>query len=162
MTKFMPFRKVNIGCPIKCKDYLCVDLHPKDKDVIESDFINFLSINPDSFVEIYSKNMIEHIDNIGQFLSLARIALRENGILKIITDNAEFFPFYFPIIHKFGIGAHSSNKYIENYKYENCAPHLCLYTKMHLENLFHKYGFEVIVCKRITLGSRLLIIGRKI
>lgn len=155
------YTKINIGCPIKCKDYLCIDANPKDKTVVESDFKSFLLQNPDSFNEIYSKNMIEHIDNIGEFLSLARRALRDNGIIRLITDNAEFLPFYFPIIHKLGIGAHSSNKYIQNYKYENCAPHLCLYTKMHLENLLTKYGFEVLVCKRITLGSRILIIGRK-
>jgi hypothetical protein len=160
LNKSRPVR-VNLGCPIKCEGYLCVDLHPEEEGVIEADALEFLKEFEGELAEIRSKNMLEHITEINDFFNGCQRALVKGGKLIIITDNAEFLPFYLPFIHRWGFGAHSSNEYFNNYRYHRCGAHYCVFTKLHLRNLFERYGFEIEELKRITFGARILCRGSK-
>jgi predicted SAM-dependent methyltransferase len=160
LNKTKPVR-VNLGCPIKCEGYLCVDLHPEEQGVIEADALEFLDEFDGELEEIYSKNMLEHITEINEFFLKCRKALMNGGKLTIITDNAEFIPFYMPFIHRWGFGAHSSNKYFHNYRYHRTGAHYAVFTKLHLRNIFERYGFEVKEVKRMTFGARILCSGSK-
>lgn len=155
-------KTVNLGCPIYCDKYVCVDAEPEDMRVIKADSIEYLSRFSNQLESIYSKNMLEHLTEIDQFYSNAYKALAKNGIMTVITDNAEFFPFYLPFVHRFGFGAHSSNRYFNNYKYRHCSFHYMIFTKLHLMNLATRYGFKILECKRITFGARLKCSMQKI
>ena len=48
--------KVNLGCPRYCEGWVCVDLHPQDQGVIQSDAYEYLENHFEVFTEIYSKN----------------------------------------------------------------------------------------------------------
>lgn len=162
-TLTTPTNRINLGCPIDCPDYTCVDANPEpsSKHVINADALGYLASNPNTFDEIYSKNLLEHLTNVGSFFALARDSLKPFGRLTVITDNAEFLPFYFPFIHRFGFGAHSSNKYIGNYKYRHCNNHFALFTKMHLENYLSQNGFMILKIRRTTFGARLKAVAIK-
>lgn len=154
-----PSIRLNLGCPKYCNEYVCIDTNPINDKVIKADVLSYITTYEENSIdEIYSKNLLEHLTEINTFMSNCFNALKPNGRIVIITDNAEFLPYYIPFIHRFGIGAHSSNKYFDNYKYQNCTPHYMLFTKMHLINIMQKYGFQVLECKRDikTLGARLI------
>jgi 2-polyprenyl-3-methyl-5-hydroxy-6-metoxy-1,4-benzoquinol methylase len=154
--------KVNLGCPEYCVDYLCVDLNPKDKRVIKANVFDWLADEyweDDCVVEIYSKNLLEHLPDPGAFLSLCHGALEKGGRLVLITDNAEFLPFYLPFyLVKTGIGAHAKDEYAMS-KHCNETHHYSIFTKMHLRNLFDYAGFDNIQVKRILYGVRLKATG---
>jgi hypothetical protein len=158
--------KFNIGCPNYCKEWFCVDENPKDSRVIRENAISFLARQPARSVdEIYSKNMLEHLPNPGSFFTVSYFALKEGGKLRIITDNAEWFLFYIPLLCKFGIGAHSRNDYVvKNDKTCNSSSHYMLFTKMHLRNFCSNFGFEVIYINRMkrVAGARLDCLALKI
>ncbi len=153
---------VNLGCPRYCEGLTCVDVHPLDERVVEANVFDWLSEQDSSVDAIFSKNLLEHLPDPGVFLNLCHNALKPNGILSLITDNAEFFPFYFPFyLTRTGIGAHSCDAYAMS-KRCNETHHFMVFTKMHLRNLLEDAGFEVIKIKRITFGIRLLAVGKKI
>ena len=153
---------LNLGCPYYCEDDICVDLHPLNDGVIQSDALEYLkSVIPNSIEKIYSKNLLEHITDIGGFISNCHRILIDGGRLTIITDNAEFIPFYFPFwINHTGIGAHARDEYAQDISH-NITHHYMIFTKMHLFNFFKYYGFRDIQVKRITFGARLQASGIK-
>lgn len=155
---------LNLGCPKFCgQETLCVDISPKDKDVIKMDAYRYLEMYGTFhfYKDIRTKNMLEHIPNVGKFLELCYTSLPAFGRLTVITDNAEFVPFYAPLslLHT-GIGAHNRNKYA----IDVCgSAHLSIFTKMHLINLLELAGFhrDNIHVHRILMGSRLEAIAIK-
>ncbi len=154
--------QVNLGCPKYCEGWTCVDIHPKEELVVEANVFDWLSDRQDSLIDhIYTKNMLEHLPDPGAFLSLCKEALKPGGTISVITDNAEFFPFYLPFsLDHTGIGAHSRDKYAMSQRC-NETHHFMVFTKMHLKNLLEYAGFEVLLMKRITFGARLQAIGAK-
>jgi len=145
--------KVNLGCAKKCAGYVCVDIRGGE-GIVKADVYDWLMANHGNCEEIKSKNLLEHLPNPAVFLELCHQSLKQGGRFELITDNAEFIPFYFPFwIRHTGIGAHSLNAYA----LDHCdSIHYMIFTKMHLKNLLKLAGFEKINVRRITLGSRLL------
>jgi tRNA G46 methylase TrmB len=127
--------------------------------VLKSDVYEFLRSKPNSFEKIHSKNLLEHLENPGLFFSLCEEALIPGGRLTVITDNAEFFPFYLPFwLRHTGIGAHSMNDYALDF----CeSKHFMVFTKMHLRNFLEAHGFERVEVSRDDLGARLFAMGFK-
>ncbi len=154
--------KVNLGCPKYCAGLICVDIHPLDERVVKENVFDWL-VEHDSLVDtIFTKNLLEHLPDPGAFLNLCHNALKPNGFISLITDNAEFFPFYFPFyLTRTGIGAHSCDEYAMS-KRCNETHHFAVFTKMHLRNLLEYAGFRPLKIRRITFGVRLLAIGEKI
>lgn len=153
--------KLNLGCPIFCSGYTCVDLHPHQLYVIKSDVLEYLKTNNKKYDEIYSKNLLEHLMNIDDFILYSIMRLNDGGKLIIITDNAEFIPFYIPLfINHTGLGAHAKDEYA-NHKTHNGTHHYMIFTKMHLYNILNHFMFRQISVKRITFGSRLKAVAIK-
>ena len=153
--------KLNLGCPCFCYGYDCVDLHPHNVGVIESNAIEYLKNTNKKYDEIYSKNLLEHLTNIDDFILYSTMRLNEGGRLIIITDNAEFIPFYFPIIiNHTGTGAHAKDEYANGDSHNN-THHYMIFTKMHLYNILNQFVFSSISVKRITFGARLKAVAIK-
>ena len=150
--------KVNLGCPYYCDGYTCVDLHPHDVRVTKADVFDFL-INESTrypvIEEIRTKNLLEHLTDPGRFTTLCHRALVSGGRFTVITDNAEFVPYYLPFwIQHTGIGAHAKDAYAQSVEH-NSSHHYAVFTKMHLRNLLTSSGFRNITVRRTTFGARL-------
>ena len=150
--------RVNLGCPKKCLGWTCVDRRGVPSlDVY--DWLEHRAKTGDPVYEIRTKNLLEHLPDVGRFLALCNQVLSKGGRLDLITDNAEFLPFYFPFwIRHTGIGAHAVNQYA----LDNCdSAHFAIFTAMHLKNLMKWAGFRSVTVARVTLGARLLARGFK-
>ena len=136
-------RPLNLGCPNFCKGFLCVDKFPKDKNVLKADVYEYLQECADRGVRrksIFKKNLLEHLGNPLDFLVLCCRSLEQSGTLTVITDNAEFLPYYIPLANVgTGLGGHSTSNYALGM---NHSVHFTLYTKLHLGNLLREAGFE--------------------
>lgn len=157
--------KLKAGCPKRCEGWVCVDINPLDPDVIKDDILHYLAkAKPASFDQIVAENLIEHLKNVGSFFAYSYDALRTNGILKIVTDNAEFFPFYVPKIKALGFSAHAEENYRYLLKSKGCksTSHYAVFTKLHLRNYCRAYNFHIIELKRVMFGARLQLIAQKV
>ena len=154
--------KLNLGCPKYCEGWVCVDIAPRDPRVIKADAYEALrNTDSNALSEIRSKNLLEHLENPGSFLHACYFALPPGGKLTVITDNAEFLPFYAPFwVRHTGLGAHSCNEYA----LDHCnSPHYSVFTKMHLLNLFVLAGFkrEFVTIRRTWGGARVEAVATK-
>ena len=144
--------KVNLGCPKRCPGWTCIDKRGDPQwDVY--DWLEAMKSERNTVTELRTKNLLEHLPDPGSFLRLCRQVLQRGGKFTLITDNAAFIPFYFPIwVRHFGVGAHSVNRYAV----DNCnSVHYMVFTKMHLENLLNVSGFTKVTVRPILMGSRL-------
>lgn len=151
--------KVNLGCPRYCEGYLCVDLFPTDDRVLRADAIAWLHREIE-VEEIKTENLLEHLPNVQEFLKLCYSRLVTGGRIIVVTDNAEWLPFYLPIdIPKSGIGAHS----VPSYSLRFNAVHLSIFTKMHLSEHLILAKFGNVRVRRIwrVLGARIEGVGIK-
>jgi SAM-dependent methyltransferase len=138
----------------------CVDRRPRDPEVVSMDVMTYLTATePGTWDMVTSKNLLEHLPDPGRFIELCARALRIGGHLKVITDNAEWLPFYAPFwVKHLGIGAHRCNDYAIDF----CASmHYSIFTTMHLRNLFYRAGLEGVKVGRdpYTLGARIWASG---
>lgn len=159
--------QLNLGCPEFCREWVCVDLHPRDQGVVQADAIDYMRSLPSSFARIRAFQLIEHLPNVGDFFQAANGCLVPGGELVIRTDNAEWLPFFLPLPRGIlGWGAHSSAKY--HYVFSNGhrphdgnIEHYSLFTKLHLRQYAKSYGFSVQEIKRVAFGARLLAVLQK-
>lgn len=149
--------RVNLGCPHKCEGYTCVDLFPKEEGVIRSDALEYLQglIRTSSRVdEIVTVNLLEHLPDVGAFLHLCRLALVPSGRLVVVTDNAEWLPFYLPFdIPHTGIGMHARESGALRFN----TVHYCVFSKMHLRRHLLDAGFTDVKVRRLwrVIGARI-------
>ena len=139
---------INLGCRKYHRGQLCIDLYPADPRVIKADAVEWLNMQPEgSIPSIYSKNLIEHLPDPNSFFRAAYRALRPMGLLHVITDNAEFMPFYAPVwLRHTVLGAHARNEYA----LDHCQSiHYCIFTKLHLRNHAEKAGFRAVKVRRM-------------
>lgn len=155
---------LNLGCPIGHAGQTCVDRNPRKTEwyeptVIKADVYQYLLTTEKRYTLIRTKNLLEHLPNVALFLSGCYEILSIGGRLEIITDNAEFLPFYLPFwIRHTGIGAHARNEYA----IDHCdSIHYSIFTKMHLRNLLEYAQFKDVRAKRIWGGARLYVEGTK-
>jgi len=149
----------NLGCPNYCRPNVCVDLFPKNAKVVKDDVYSWL-FEQEDLPSIYSKNLIEHLSNPGQFLRFCYRALVPDGRIMIITDNAEFLPYYARfVIARLGVGAHGNNAYVSRF---NDSTHKMIFSKLHLSNLLKEVGFARVEVKRVSMGAKLVATGVKI
>jgi len=156
-------KKLELGNPHKRQDYITVDLNPVEAGVIKDEAIHFLRATTDHYEVIESYNLLEHLPNPGEFLKLCYERLDDGGKCIVVTDNAEWFPYYLPIIHALGVGAHQSNhyRYIGTSKGATVTVHYMVFSPLHLRNLLTYAGFTKIKVRRTTFGARLFGEGIK-
>jgi len=116
-----------------------------EQNVVPANVYTYLSrVAPRHLTEVYAKNVFEHLSNAGEFLKLCKSALRLDGKLTVITDNALWLPFYVPLPKSWNsfrldglwsVAAHTAS-------YPRNTPHFSIYTKSHLLNLAKEYGFH--------------------
>jgi len=108
------------------------------KDVIKCD-IDIDNIPfPDKYFDlVFTKNLFEHLTNLGFAMSEIHRVLKNTGKLILLTDNANFWGFSFGGTH---LGGYEkirvkTDKVIED-------RHYMLFTDWHLENHAKKVGFR--------------------
>ncbi|MEM3373326.1 MAG: class I SAM-dependent methyltransferase [Candidatus Anstonellales archaeon] len=108
-----------------------VDLYPSSEKVIKVDLDNDRFPYPDeTFDEVYSKCVFEHLTNPANFMKESYRVLKKGGRLVIITDNATFIGWWI-----------TSHKYEQRHGQEDM--HFALFTHYHLENWAKKFSFKV-------------------
>jgi hypothetical protein len=86
--------------------------------------------------------------------------LKIGATMIIRTDYGAWLPFYVPLFHRLGWGAHASEKYYPAIM--NTTQHFALFSPLHLRNYARLYGFDVVAIKKVTFGARLLATFRKV
>ncbi len=139
--------RVNLGCPRLCAGWTCVDLHPKDDGVVQADAIEYMSALPSGAVsEILTENLLEHLPNVQQFLKACYDALQGDGRIRVVTDNAEWLPFYLPLaLPRLGVGAHAVKTYALRFN----TVHLSIFSPMHLRLHLSNAGFREVRVRRL-------------
>ncbi len=139
--------RVNLGCPNFHEGWVCVDLHPRDSAVVRDDAVNYMTGRPPGSVsEVMTKNLLEHLPNVQQFLKACYEALEDGGRICVITDNAEWLPFYLPVaVPRLGVGAHAVKKYALRFN----TVHYSIFSPMHLTLHLTDAGFSDVRVNRL-------------
>jgi predicted SAM-dependent methyltransferase len=96
----------------------------------------------DTYDEVYERNLLEHLRNVGFHLQEIYRVLKPNGKLILITDNAVCWRYYL-------FGTHTG-RYEKLHK-GDC--HYSIFTKKHLQNHFEKSGFKNISITGVTTDT---------
>jgi len=157
------FPNLNLGCPNLCKNFLCVDIHPRNPFVVKCEAIKFLKytyLKNHKFEKIRAFNLLEHLKNPRLFILLCYLNLKDNGILELKTDNA-WNPIHY-IKNPLHIlsGSHTDEKYHYVLTKAKHTKHYYIFTKLHLKNLLHPY-FNIKEMKYTTFFSRIYVLAVK-
>jgi predicted SAM-dependent methyltransferase len=110
-----------------------VDMFPTKATTHVFDVEMGLQFPDGMFDVVYSKNLLEHLRNVGFHLQECRRVLNDGGCLDVTTDNAECIRYYL-------YGTHTG-------RYEKHHPgdhHYCIFTAKHLMNHLEAAGFRMI------------------
>ncbi len=130
---------LNVGCGIDEYGTHFVDLFPQRKNVMKCDFdIQKLPFPNNYFDEVYSKNLFEHLTNLGFAIREMHRVLKKGGKLVLITDNANFFGFAVGRTH---LGGYEEKKLWSKESTKEDR-HYELFTDWHLRNHAKKVGFR--------------------
>jgi len=132
---------LNLGCGNDTYGTAFVDIYPARKEVVKCDINEkTLPYKKNTFDEVYSKNLFEHLSNPMHILKESKRVLKRKGRIYFITDNAGFLLFHIPL-RKNNFLQHNSNVLRVGDK----DRHYFLFTPLHLINLIEKCrGFEKI------------------
>jgi len=123
---------LNLGCGNQTYGTHRVDVIQTPATTHVFDIEKGIQFPNDFFDVVYSRNLLEHIRNVGFFLEECRRILKEGGTVDITTDNAECMRFYL-------FGTHTG-------RYEKMHPgdkHYSIFTKSHLRNHFESAGLKI-------------------
>jgi SAM-dependent methyltransferase len=132
-------RILNVGCGPDEYGTDFVDIYPTRPNVVVCDASSQPLPYPNGvFDEVYSKNFLEHVANLEFTVKeMARVA-KPGGSVRVITDNAGWILFHVPL---------RRGNYAEHYsngpRFGAGDRHYCLFTPLHLQNLFQAAGLEV-------------------
>lgn len=111
-----------------------IDLYPARPEVKKCDLNrDKFPYNDDTFDEVYSEDVFEHLLNHDHFMRECNRVLKPGGKLTIITDNANSWVWAFAGTH---LGEYEELSDNEDDR------HYALFTDWHLENIFKQYGFK--------------------
>jgi len=125
-------RIANLGCGSDFYGTDRVDVRPTSATTCVHDLEKNIPFPNETFDEIYSKNLLEHLRNVGFFLEECHRVLKPNGELVLVTDNAS------RLLHHFGT---HTGRY-EHLHEGDC--HYSLFTINHLKNHLEKTGFKIL------------------
>jgi len=147
-------RVLNVGCGEDKYGTDFLDIYPNRREVIKCDVgKEKFPYKDETFDEVYSKNLFEHIANLPHLLDEMKRVLKRKGKIKILTDNAGFFLFHIPI-RKNNFLQHNSNS-VRGGKEDR---HYFLFTPLHLRNHLERLGgFNNISVKYSYVSERKII-----
>ena len=135
-TKHITFDKekiikiINLGCGDENYGNVRVDFVKTNTTTHVLNLNKRFPFKDNEFDEVYSRSVLEHIKNIGIFVSEAMRILKKNGKLWIRTDNASYLPFHLRNHQGYIEGTY--NHHISEDK------HFHLFKEEHLKNLIDK------------------------
>ena len=124
-------RVLNLGCGSDFEGDVRVDFRKTWATTHVFDVEKAIFFDSNYFDRIISKNLLEHLRNVGFFLDECFRVLKPNGTIEIITDNASTLRYYL-------FGTHTG-RYEKKHEGDH---HYCIFTKSHLQNHFEKAGFK--------------------
>jgi len=136
----MPKRTLNLGCGEDTYGTDRIDIRETPATTLVHDLEKGIPFPDNFFDELYSKNLLEHLRNVGIHLEECYRVLKKGGRLVIITDNAACSRFY-------SLGTHEG-RYENKHKNNPDDKHYGIFTRQHLKNHLEKAGFSV---KEISL-----------
>ncbi len=127
---------LNVGCGSDTYGTDFVDLYPKRAEVkkVNLDFEK-LPYENETFDEVYSRCLLEHLRNPGNALEEMVRVLKKYGKLELITDNANHW--LYALDNSLHTGEYETRSAGEEDK------HYCLFTDWHLKNHLSKLGVEI-------------------
>jgi SAM-dependent methyltransferase len=129
-------RVLNLGCGHDKHGTDFVDAFSERSDVLKCNVDDSeLPYEDETFDEVYSKNLFEHIRNPNLVLLRIRRVLKKGGVLVLITDNAGYWKFHLP--NSTHTGAYESRRGISGDR------HYAVYTPWHIQNHLVASGFRV-------------------
>jgi len=109
-------------------------MYPSRENVVKCDMEKGLPFENNTFDEVYSKCLFEHLRNPFNMLVEMKRVTKEGGKVRVITDNGSYWAF------ALNNGAHTGG--YEKTEHPDDR-HYCFFTKSHLINHFKKAGLEV-------------------
>jgi ubiquinone/menaquinone biosynthesis C-methylase UbiE len=123
---------LNLGCGEDVYGDVRLDFVPTGSANVVGD-CQQLPFKDDSFVEVYERNVFEHLPNPGQHLFEVKRVLKEGGTLTLITDNASCLKYYLLGTHTGGYSKHQGKD-----------KHFALFTKEHIKNFMELCSFRIV------------------
>jgi len=127
----MPCRILNIGSGDDFYGTDRLDIKPTSATTIVHDVERGIPFPDETFDEVYSKNNLEHLRNVGFHFQEVYRVLKKDGKLVLITDNASCMRFYL-------FGTHTG-RYERKHEGDH---HYSIFTTKHLVNHLEVVGFK--------------------
>lgn len=146
-------RVLNLGCGDSAYGTDRVDKRQTLTTTAVFDVEKGLRFPGETFDKIFTQNLFEHLRNPGCFLEECYRVLKPNGVIQLITDNAECTRFYW-------FGTHTG-RYEKKHEGDK---HYSIFTRSHLRAHFESAGFKVLsisYVKTNTLGKWLDVFTRQ-
>ncbi len=127
-------RILNVGCGNDTYGTDFVDMYPSRENVIKCDLEKGLPFENNTFDEVFSNCLFEHLKNpFNMLLEMKRVA-KEGGKVRLITDNGSYWAF---ALNK---SAHTGGYEKDEHPDDR---HYCFFTKTHLIHHFTAAGFGI-------------------
>ena len=130
---------LNLGCGDEEYGTHRVDINPTKTSTHVFDVEDGIQFPDNTFGIVRSRNLLEHLKNVGFHLSECFRVMEPGGKITVITDNAECLRYYW-------FGTHTGNY---EKQHESNDKHYGLFTKSHLYNHFKAAKFRNIDIKYV-------------
>lgn len=140
---------LNLGCGSQSFGTHRVDMVPTETTTHVFDVEEGLQFPDEFFDEVYERNLLEHLRNVGFHIEECFRVLKKGGKLVLITDYAGCGRFY----NRF-FGTHEG-RYERKHKDKPRDKHFSVFSKTHLRNHLRHVGFtnvEVELIETDTVG----------
>jgi SAM-dependent methyltransferase len=138
-------RILNVGCGEDTYGTDFVDMYPSRENVIKCDLEKGLPFEDDTFDEVYSRCVFEHLKNpFNLVLEMKRVA-KEGGKIRLMTDHGSYWAFVF------NNTAHSGRYEKDEHPDDR---HYSFFTKTHLIHHFTAAGLDVEEVKFVEYFSQ--------
>lgn len=138
---------LNLGCGEDTYGTDFVDKYPSRKEVKKCDIdVDNLPFEARVFDKIYSRNLLEHLTNPGNFFKECYRVLKPGGLLVFQTDNATYWK------NNLRRSAHLGS-YEKYGRHGEEDTHFELFTEKHLENYLRRFNFKSLKIKYISTAK---------
>ena len=125
---------LNVGCGDETYGTHRVDIHPTSTTTHIFDVEKGIQFPENTFDEVYERNLLEHLRNVGYHLEEVYRVLKPGGHLLLITDYAGCSRYYTLKTHE--------GRYEKKHKDTSEDKHYSIFTKQHIQNHLSSVGFK--------------------